>query len=168
VRTDIPDACQRLRAGVKLHPDLPWAQLNLARGLVLEEHYAEAEVAVRRAEDLQPGRWDVAIVRGLLEAHRQRWDAAEKHLREGLLQNPDDGFGQYFMGEVLLERGALAEARQAYRASLRCLLPPATQRAARLRLAELNERLGWESTGAPGPQDDVRRAGGAREALARP
>ena len=168
VRNDLPDACQRLRAGVKLHPDLPWAQLNLARGLVLEERYAEAEVAVRRAEDLQPGRWDVAIVRGLLEAHRKRWDAAEEHLRQGLLQNPDDGSGQYFMGEVLLERGALAEAREAYRASLRCLLPPATQRAARLRLAELNERLSRGDTGAPGPQAGVPGAGGAFEELPKP
>ncbi len=167
-RTEMPDACEPLRAGIKLHPDLPWAQLILARCLVLREHYAEAEEAVRRAEHLQPGRWDVAIVRGLLEAHRERWDAAEEHLREGLLRNPDDGFGQYFMGEVLLERGALAAAREAYRASLRSLLPPATQRRARLRLAELNERLSREDTEAPWPQGDAGGPGRAYEGSVKP
>ncbi|MCL4178407.1 MAG: tetratricopeptide repeat protein [Verrucomicrobia bacterium] len=146
------DACERLRAGVKLHPDLPWAQLNLARGLVLAQCYVEAEEAVRAAERLQSGRWDVPIVRGFLEAHRQRWDAAEGHLREGLRRNPDDGFGQYCLGEVLIERGEFAEAREAYRASLRGLLPPTAQRMARLRLAELNERLSGENAASPQPQ----------------
>jgi cytochrome c-type biogenesis protein CcmH/NrfG len=160
VNTGAADECERLRAGVKLHPDLPWAQLNLARGLMLGEHYAEAEEAVRRAEHLQPGRWDIAIVRGFLEAHRERWDAADRHLREGLRRNPDDSFGQLCLGEVLFERGELAEAREAYRASLRGLLPPTAQRMARLRLAELNERMSREITKSPQPQDDAGGAGG--------
>jgi tetratricopeptide (TPR) repeat protein/TolB-like protein len=168
VNTGAADECERLRAGVKLHPDLPWAQLNLARGLGLGACYAEAEEAVRRAEDLQPGRWDVAIVRGLLEAHRERWDAAEGHLREGLRRNPDDGHGQLCLGEVLLRRGGFAEAREAFRASLRGLLPPAAQRMARLRLAELNERLSRENAASPHPRGDAGDADGTFERSLRP
>jgi ankyrin repeat protein/cytochrome c-type biogenesis protein CcmH/NrfG len=142
--TDDSNVLARQRLGVKLHPDLAWAHLQLARSLVAKEQFEAAGQALAEAQRLEPDRWDWFILLGMSEGMQRHFEIARLRLEEGLKGNPDDGLGHFWMGAVLREQGKGGLAREEYRACLRCLLPPEMEKTAIRELAQLNELLGAE------------------------
>jgi ankyrin repeat protein/tetratricopeptide (TPR) repeat protein len=131
----------RARIGAKLQPDFAWGQIALARALILNDQVEEAELALEKAQRLEPDRWDYFQVKGLLAAHQRRYPDALRELRYSLELNPDAGTTHLILGQVLTQEARWEEARDAFRASLRCPLSPQTAATARQHLAGLDERL---------------------------
>jgi ankyrin repeat protein/tetratricopeptide (TPR) repeat protein len=132
----------RSRAGVKLQPEFAWGQLALARALTDEKRVEEAERALATAQRLEPDRWDYFQVRGFLASSQRRYAEAIQDLTRALEMNPDDGMSHVILADALAEEARLEEAREAFRAGLRCPLRPQVVEAAGRGLATVNEMLG--------------------------
>ena len=132
----------RARVGAKLQPDFPWGQLALARALTTNERFEEAGQALGTAQQLEPDRWDYFQVRGLLAARQQRYGDAIRDLNRSLELNPENGGSHLLRAQVLSQLGQWEDARDAFRASLRCPLSPEAAKEAWRGLAAVDELLG--------------------------
>jgi predicted Zn-dependent protease len=137
------NAVARCRLAVKLYPDTAWGQVHLAGALIKANELAQAALAVKTAERLQPGRWDIYTCRGLLAAKSNDLNGAATDLRKALALNPKHGPSHFVLAWVLSKQDKLEEARDEYRlALLYDSLLAAEDKATVLReLAEINERL---------------------------
>jgi tetratricopeptide (TPR) repeat protein len=133
----------RCRLAAKLHPDTAWGQLALASALINANKLGPAAQTLKLAEQLQPGRWDAYMLRGLLAAKTHDLDVAQDSLHKALELNPKHGPGRAALGWVLAQQGRLTAARDEYRQALvDSSLLSADDKSVVLRaLADLNEKL---------------------------
>jgi ankyrin repeat protein/tetratricopeptide (TPR) repeat protein len=134
----------RVRAAVKVFPDLPWHQIALARVLVEAERLQESEEALTAAQQTEPDRWDWYFVKGAIAVHRDLPDKAVEYLQQALQRNPNDAPAYLWLGNVLRAQHKFREARDAYRAALNWAVEPKVEREATRLLAEVIELLGQE------------------------
>ena len=137
------NAVARCRLAAKLHPDMAWGQLALASALINANKLGPAAQPLKIAEQLQPGRWDTYMLRGVMAAKTRDLDGALDSLHKGLKLNPKYGPGRAVLGWVLTAQGRLTAARDEYRqALLDGSLLSADDKTVVLRaLADLNEKL---------------------------
>lgn len=133
----------RCRIAEKLHPDFAWGKVARARALFEAEMYDAASKAIDSAEELQPGRWDTLLMRGLLDVKRGKMTAAAGFFRRALALNPTSAELHFYLANTLADTGQLREAREEYRACLQN--QPRTigmAEAARRHIVEINEKIG--------------------------
>jgi tetratricopeptide (TPR) repeat protein len=140
-----PQKLARARLAARLCPDLAWVQVSLARVLMTAGEWPEARTALEAAARLGPGRWDVYYLRGVFANRRDRDPAAAVgFLRKALELNPDDSLSHLELAEVLRAQGKAREAREEYRACVRCDPAPDAADVARRAIAAINEEIGAE------------------------
>lgn len=131
-----------IRIALKLYPELAWQHVVLASILAEAERFGEAEAELERAQGLEPDRWDWFLVKGMIEAKRERPEPALAYLGEALQRNPGSALAYLWSGLVFENQGKLREARDAYRAGLTHAADFNQQQTATRLLAQANERLG--------------------------
>ncbi|MHC4477170.1 MAG: tetratricopeptide repeat protein [Planctomycetota bacterium] len=136
----------RCRIAVKLDPNCPAAYHNLAGALIRDNQWEQARQAVKELEKRRPDYWGVYLRRGALASHEGDLEAAAGHLRKALELYPLEPASHYRLGLVLAEQGMLEEAREQYRACLRCQPPPGLAGDAHRKIAQINESIGVEQT----------------------
>jgi Flp pilus assembly protein TadD len=111
--------------------------------LINANKLGQAAQTLKIAEQLQPGRWDAYMLRGVMAAKTRDLDGALDSLHKGLELNPKYGPGRAVLGWVLTAQGRLTAAREEYRqALLDGSLLSADDKTVVLRaLADLNEKL---------------------------
>ena len=70
----------RCRLAAKLYPDTAWGQLHLAGALIKANEFSEAGKALRKAQQLEPGRWDGYTYQGFLAVKTGDLDGAAASL----------------------------------------------------------------------------------------
>ncbi len=131
------------RLAAKLYPDTAWGQLQLAGALIRAGEFGEAGKALKRAQRLEPGRWDGYTCQGFLAAKTGDLKAAAASLRKSLDLNPEHGPTHLILGWVLSRQHHLPAARDEFRlALLYDARLSAEEKAGALRaIAEINEQL---------------------------
>ena len=133
----------RCRLAAKLHPDTAWGQLHLAGALIKAGEFVEAGKVLKKAQQLEPGRWDYYTYQGFLAVKTGDFDGAAASLRQALELNPKHGPTHLILGLVLTRQSKLEAARDEYRlAVLYDTMLSVEEKTAALRaIAEINERL---------------------------
>ncbi len=139
----------RCRLAAKLHPDFAWGQLVLVSALCKADKWEEARKALEVAVGLEPERWDIYLMQGILADRDGNLEAAVGYLRKALDLNPEDADSHYYLGSTLLRQFKLQEAREQYRACLRYKPEPDIAESARQEIAQINEAIGDEQTSGP-------------------
>jgi Flp pilus assembly protein TadD/TolB-like protein len=139
----------RCRLAAKLHPDTAWGQLHLTGALIRTAEYVEAGKTLKRAQQLEPGRWDCATYQGFLAFKTGDLDGAAASLRKALELNPGHGPSHLILGVVLSKQHDLEAARDEYRLALLygMLLSSEEKTAAVRAIVEINERLPEKAEG---------------------
>ena len=137
------DLLARCRLAAKLHPDTDWGQVRLASALIKANELAPAAQALKRAQQLEPNRWDAYTCQGLIAAKTGDLPGAVTDLRQALGLNPKHGPTHSVLAWVLGQQGKLAEARDEYRLALAYDSRLSVEdKAVVLRaIAEINEKL---------------------------
>jgi tetratricopeptide (TPR) repeat protein len=135
------DTVARCRAGVKLHPDLPWCHLQLARAYLAQDQFSDAESALAAADALEPDRWDWHAVRGHLDLKRGRYEEARERFTSALKRNPNHGLAYWGLGVALSELSEAQAARDTLALALLHQLPADVRASAERLLAQLEEQL---------------------------
>jgi tetratricopeptide (TPR) repeat protein/TolB-like protein len=131
--------------GAKLCPDLPWPSLHLAKALTDSNQFEEAETVLARCSQLDSDLWRAFAygIRGMLAMGKRDLNTAETHLHKAAELYPDNASARDTYGCVLLEQGKLDEAREEFRAALRCgNATPSIAAEARRTIALINEWIG--------------------------
>jgi tetratricopeptide (TPR) repeat protein len=139
--------CGRLAA--KLWPESRFVWLSLARMLVATGQWTEARSALDEGRRLGSEDWRVYELEGYLAAHDGKLDKAVLYLRAATLMNSEDARCRYALGKILQIERKLAEAREEFRAALRCRPDATIEAKARRRLAQVEEGLGGDAAGVP-------------------
>jgi tetratricopeptide (TPR) repeat protein len=129
----------------KLRPDLAWPSLYLADALADSNQLEEAETVLARCSQLDSDLWRAVAygIRGMLAMRKGDLNAAETHLHKAAELYPDNASARDTFGCVLLEQGKLDEAREEFRAALRCgNATPSIAAEARRTIALINEWIG--------------------------
>jgi tetratricopeptide (TPR) repeat protein len=134
----------RLRMAVKLQPDDPVSQFNLALHLMDTDRLSEGRLVLDTALKLDPSSWYAHCGKGILALHEKHFDDAVKELQIAADLYPGDGSVRYALALALFKQGKLREARDEFRASLRNNPPGSLVSRARHAVADLTEKLGVE------------------------
>ncbi len=109
------DAIISFRVAVRQKPDHAEAWINLANVLTVEQQFDEAEQAVGRALELQPGWSDALNARGVLAQARDRDDEALRLFEEALAADPENARVHMNLGNLFEKRNEPRRAVEAYR-----------------------------------------------------
>ncbi len=111
-RRDFALAEEHLRHAIALQPEHTHSLLGLARLYLLWNRPQEALPLLEKARELAPD--DADTWAALADYHKSQrdFDRAEQLAREGLKLNPENSDALLVMGEVLLQRGDTAGARE--------------------------------------------------------
>jgi len=133
----------RCRLAAKLHPETVWGQLHLAGALIRAGEFVEAGKSLKKAQQLEPGRWDGYTYQGFLAAKTGDREGAVAALRKALELNPRHGPTHLILGWALSQQNKLEAARDEYRLAVLygTMLSPEEKTAALRAIAEINERL---------------------------
>ena len=104
---------------IRLKPDWAMAQYNLGLGLIYLNRYDEAEVAYRKAIELNPS--DAATYSNfglLLHKNMKRYKEAEASYQKAIELNPLDATAYYNLGNLLKNLKRYEEAEAAYRKAI--------------------------------------------------
>jgi tetratricopeptide (TPR) repeat protein len=140
------------RAGLKLYPESVFGRLSLVNALRESKQMQEASDLLEAMAEPQGPSWNCHffhLLRGVIAGNRGDFEQAGRDLAEALAAYSESDAAHFHLGLLLERRGQLRQAREAYRAALTCLISPETADMVRRRLAELNERIGFE------PLDEV-------------
>ena len=137
------DLVVRCRLAAKLHPDTARGQVRLASALIKANELAPAAQALKRAQQLEPHRWDAYTCQGLIAAKTGDLPGAVTDLRQALELNPKHGPTHSVLAWVLAQQGKLEDARDEYRLALAYDSRLSVEdKAVVLRaIAEINEKL---------------------------
>lgn len=111
-RRDFARAEEHLRQAIALEPEHTHSLLGLARLYLLWNRPQEALPLLEQARELAPD--DADTWAALADYHKSQrdFDRAEQLAREGLKLNPENSDALLVVGEVLLQRGDTAGARE--------------------------------------------------------
>jgi protein O-mannosyl-transferase len=113
-RGDQEAAVREYRLALALVGDTPRSEAmilrNLSAALAAQGRWDEAEAALRRGVERDPGNADVLVNLAIALARRGDQDGAEGWARKALVLRPDDGQALHLLGTVLLRRGDAAGA----------------------------------------------------------
>jgi Tfp pilus assembly protein PilF len=118
-QTGQPEAEEVLRDLVRRRPNNPELRLHLGVVLNRLKKPAEAEVAYRKAIDLDPDSGDAHNNLGIALVKQRKLAAAEAAFRKAIERKPDSPEPHHNLGLVLFERNKPDEAEAAFRQSLR-------------------------------------------------
>jgi tetratricopeptide (TPR) repeat protein len=135
----------RCRLAAKLHPDSAWGQVCLASALCKVGKWDEARTTLDTALQLEPNRWDIYLQQGIIAGqHDGDFEAAASYVQKALELNPESASAHFILADVLVRQGKLKEARDEFRAGLRCDPIPEEAEQAHRAIAQINERIGVE------------------------
>lgn len=118
-RGDHCGAADAFSVALQHAPEEPDALLAVGRELARCGRHAAAEPVLRRALALQPGSVVAAVLLArTLGLHLQRPEQAFAVVHAALARNPDAAPLQVVRGELLLEEGAISDARAAFATAL--------------------------------------------------
>jgi len=144
------------RVGLKVWPDSIQGKLSLASFLLQRDQPEEARRVLAGLDAPAAEGFIAAIywmVQGLLAESEGDLERAEGHLRKAVGLCSTQAAPYFCLGRICLQRGRLAEARTAFRESLRNNPDMIPAGLARHFLAQINEKIGFElpSEGASPP-----------------
>jgi tetratricopeptide (TPR) repeat protein len=131
-----------VRIAAKLDPESPGQQFQLAMALADELKWEEANATLEAALRRDSRSWISQYAQGRFKLARGDAATAEVYFRKGAKLLPTQPDLQFILGELLLKRDQLAEARDCYRNAVALSLTLEKEDHARQRIAEINERLG--------------------------
>ncbi len=136
----------RCRVGLKLWPSCLFGRLSFVNALRQERQLQQAKALLDEIPTPQADSWNAYFFHsqhGAFALARRDLNQAYQSLQKALSIYPD-GDTRFLVGIVFEERGQLQQAREAYRHALRSGLSPETADVVRHRIAQINERIGFE------------------------
>lgn len=129
----------------KLCTDLAWPSLYSADALTDSNQFEEAETVLARCSQPNSDLWRAFAygIRGMLAMGKRDLNTAETHLHKAAELYPDNASARDTYGCVLFDQGKPKEAREEFRAALRCgNATPSIAAEARRTIALINEWIG--------------------------
>ena len=108
---------QEYRTVLKLHPQMPEAQMNLGLSCFLQKEYTEAIDAFEAGLRLKSGMDGAKLFIGISRFKLNQSSAALPLLQQYAAGHPDDFQGQYYLGLAALSLEKFAEAERALEAA---------------------------------------------------
>jgi Flp pilus assembly protein TadD len=128
----------------KLAPNSAFSLYNLAAELLENKQSEEARSVLREALTLEPTGWRADFAQGMFALEERKWTEAIAFFRKSIGPNPRGGESHVWLAYALHMQGRQNEARDEFRAGLRCSLRPDLVDYTNQMIAMINEEIGTD------------------------